>query len=167
MAIRLHGVRTVVNDMKGVGIMATTAIAPLQTPWDCRWSRPGRRFTGIPDALQPERVWVCVRDGHRRNLREDQCVTCAHWERDSASIAHAAETKLPAAASPTIKDVARLALRLVMLATAVLIFGTGVAILTRPLAIPFAIGLWICGAIVAVSAIFGRFDAAEKFVEQE
>ena len=41
--------------------MAKTAVATLQTIWDCRFSRPGFRLSGVKDELQPESVWVCVR----------------------------------------------------------------------------------------------------------
>jgi hypothetical protein len=51
------------------------ATATLQTIWDCRWSRPGYRVLGVPDHLQPEKLWVCIRRGetewrHRRGMRE-------------------------------------------------------------------------------------------------
>ena len=58
------------------------ATATLQTIWDCRWSRPGHRLSGVEDALQPESAWVCVHDGNRRDRcdrdqepgRHDRCV---------------------------------------------------------------------------------------------
>ena len=59
--------------------MAGTAIATLQTIWDCRWSRPSYRLIGIPDQVQPEKLWVCVRTG-RRSVTEEECETCPHWE---------------------------------------------------------------------------------------
>jgi hypothetical protein len=63
--------------------MATTAIATLQTAWDCKWSRTGYRLSGVADSAQPESVWVCVRADHRRNLVESDCETCPQWERDA------------------------------------------------------------------------------------
>jgi len=60
--------------------MARTAIATLQTIWDCRWSRPGYRIAGIEDHLQPENLWVCVRQGERRGVTEEECKACVHWE---------------------------------------------------------------------------------------
>ena len=60
--------------------MARTAIAVLQPVWDCRWSQPGHRLSGVVDALQPESVWVCVRDGNRRNVSEDECQACPSWQ---------------------------------------------------------------------------------------
>ena len=59
--------------------MATTAIATLQTIWDCKWSRPGYRLFGVEDQLQPEKVWVCVR-AERRGVTEEECATCPYWE---------------------------------------------------------------------------------------
>ena len=52
----------------------------LRTIWDCRWSRPGYRVTGVPDHLQPESLWVCVRRGERCNVTEEECEHCPHWE---------------------------------------------------------------------------------------
>jgi hypothetical protein len=63
--------------------MATTAIATLQTIWDCKWSRPGYRLFGVEDQLQPEQLWVCVRT-ERRSVTADECATCPYWEADPA-----------------------------------------------------------------------------------
>jgi hypothetical protein len=51
-----------------------------RTVWDCRWSRPGYRHWGAPDRLQPEMLWVCVRQGQRRGVTEEECAKCPHWE---------------------------------------------------------------------------------------
>jgi hypothetical protein len=59
---------------------STVLAAPLQTIWDCRWSRPGYRVFGVQDHLQPERVWVCVRRGERRGVCEEECEHCPYWE---------------------------------------------------------------------------------------
>ena len=60
--------------------MQNISVATLQTVWDCRWSRPGYRLTGVDDAHQPESVWVCVRTGTRRGVTNEECETCVHWE---------------------------------------------------------------------------------------
>ena len=60
--------------------MAHTAVATMQTVWDCRWSRPGHHLTGIAEHHQPETRWVCVREGRRRSLAIDECESCPHWE---------------------------------------------------------------------------------------
>ncbi|HLG57609.1 MAG TPA: hypothetical protein VI485_19860 [Vicinamibacterales bacterium] len=62
--------------------MAKTAVATLQTAWDCRWSRPGFRLSGVKESLQPESVWVCIRTGERHNVTEAKCESCPHWELD-------------------------------------------------------------------------------------
>jgi hypothetical protein len=59
--------------------MSKTAVATLQTIWDCRWSRPGYRLIGVPDRLQPEKLWVCVRT-ERRDVTEEECENCPFWE---------------------------------------------------------------------------------------
>jgi hypothetical protein len=64
--------------------MATTSVADVQTAWDCRWSRPGYRVPGVPDQLQPETFWVCMRTGDRRCISSEECEECPHWEPDPA-----------------------------------------------------------------------------------
>ena len=60
--------------------MAKTAVATLQTIWDCRWSRPGFRLSGVKESLQPESLWVCVRTTPRRCVSEAECKECPFWE---------------------------------------------------------------------------------------
>jgi len=62
--------------------MAKITTATQQTPWDCKWSRPGFRLAGIDDARQPESQWVCVRTGERRRLCEHTCDHCPYWQQD-------------------------------------------------------------------------------------
>jgi hypothetical protein len=52
----------------------------LQTVWGCRWSRHGYRVPDVPDQLQPERLWVCIRVGERRGVTDAECEHCPHWE---------------------------------------------------------------------------------------
>jgi hypothetical protein len=61
--------------------MAKTAVATLQTIWDCRFSRPGFRLSNVKEELQPESVWVCVRT-NRRSVTPAECECCPHWEYD-------------------------------------------------------------------------------------
>ena len=60
--------------------MAKTSVATLQTIWDCRWSRPGFRLSGVTERLQPESMWVCVRTGCRERVNDATCEACPHWE---------------------------------------------------------------------------------------
>ena len=62
--------------------MTKTAVATLQTIWDCRWSRPGFRLSGVKEELQPETRWVCVRAAQRRSVTDAECESCPHWEYD-------------------------------------------------------------------------------------
>ena len=64
--------------------MTRTATATLQTIWDCRFSRPGYRLTGVVDRHQPESLWVCVREGGRRPVTEEECEHCPNWQADDA-----------------------------------------------------------------------------------
>lgn len=59
--------------------MATTAIATLQTIWDCKWSRLAYKPEG--DQPPPESLWICVRPGRvKSSVTAEECVTCPHWE---------------------------------------------------------------------------------------
>jgi hypothetical protein len=61
--------------------MNRAPVATLQTIWDCRWSRPGHRFTGLAGDEQPEAIWVCVRKpGERRAVTDEECASCEFWE---------------------------------------------------------------------------------------
>jgi len=64
--------------------MTRTAVATLQTIWDCRWSRTGYRIAGVEDQHQPEPTWVCVRNGRRETVTERHCETCERWEQNTA-----------------------------------------------------------------------------------
>ena len=60
--------------------MKSISVATLQTVWDCKWSRPGYRLSGVAEAHQPESLWVCIRTGRRRPVTEEECETCPNWE---------------------------------------------------------------------------------------
>ena len=62
-----------------------TCVATFQTVWDCRWSRPGHRVVGVDESQQPESRWVCIYNGQRRPVRDEECETCDHWQRTDAS----------------------------------------------------------------------------------
>ena len=64
--------------------MAHTAVAALQAPWDCKWTRLAYRQSGIPEYQPPDpRLWVCVREpAAPRPVAEQDCDGCPHWEMD-------------------------------------------------------------------------------------
>jgi hypothetical protein len=101
---------------------------------------------------------VCVHDGVRREIDAAECRTCPRWELSpsaaaSASFAtDAAVTRRPM--SPT--QALRVSVRALMLLSAVVLFVSGFVILTRPLAIPFKIALWIGAAALTGFAVFTR-----------
>ena len=137
--------------------MATTAIATLQPVWDCRWSRPGHRLSGVEDALQPESAWVCVHDGDRRNVTEDECQTCPHWQLDAGGGAALIDSGSIAATAryPSI-DVRGASLRTLLAVIALTFFALGFTILTSLLAIPVTVTLWMGGAAFAALAVWWR-----------
>jgi hypothetical protein len=145
--------------------MATTAIATMQAVWDCRWSRLGQRLTGVPEALQPESTWVCVREGERRNVCEEECLTCPYWEMEPAESTGGVALQIPIAVASVraAAEAARpvpapfpWAVRFVLAAIVITFVATGVVILDSPLAIPFTVALWLSAAAAAGVAVFGR-----------
>ncbi|HEX5110207.1 MAG TPA: hypothetical protein VFV95_17270 [Vicinamibacterales bacterium] len=137
--------------------MARTAIATLQPVWDCRWSRPGHRLSGVSDALQPESAWLCVRDGNRRNASEDECQTCPHWELDAgggAALIDAGAIAATVRHQPV--DVIGASVRTLLAVIALTFFALGFSILTSLLAIPVTVTLWTSGAAFAALAVWWR-----------
>ena len=65
--------------------MNRTATMTKQTIWDCRFSSPGHRLTGVSDAMQPEPIWVCGRTGVRRSVTDEECEECPHWEKEEVT----------------------------------------------------------------------------------
>jgi hypothetical protein len=54
------------------------------------------------------------------------------------------------------------ALRVLMLVMAAVAIFTGLALLTRPLAVPFVIGIWISAAAMAFLGIWGYLPPSEE-----
>ena len=145
------------------------ATATLQTVWDCHWSRPGHHITGVSDALQPETTWVCTRDGDRRAVCGDECAGCSRWEPVAAGMAIQLSNlrgaifsdrvieEVEEVPAPTAIEVARAALRAVLVVTALGFVSIGVTVLTDPLSVPMTVGLWLCGAALLGVAVFGEF----------
>jgi hypothetical protein len=153
--------------------MSSTAIATLQTAWDCRWSRPGHRVTGIEDRLQPETLWVCVRDGDRRCISTEECEECPHWEADAAltvrvpvniHFSDALSVAAPAAEEwplpMTAGEFQAIGVRTVMVLIALGIIAVGFTFLTSPLAVPLTIAMWLGAGAIAGLAVFGRFPTS-------
>ena len=152
--------------------MATAAT--LQTAWNCRWSHPGHRITGLAEAVQPESLWVCARDGARRSVGDEECARCARWEplatataalavfAPSHSVLTVEHASVPVAPHLTADDVAQEGFRAVLVLIALAFFALGFAILTSPLAVPVTIGLWLIAAIPLGFAAFGRFSAGRN-----
>ena len=139
--------------------MARIAIATLQPVFDCRWSR---HEPHAPAATSPETSWVCVREGAPRILHADECATCPHWEL-ATSPAYLAD----AALSGTLPDARTTAARLItagtwllVLISAVTLLAVGLSILSSPLMIPIAVGLWLSAAAVLGFAFSGGLPGA-------
>jgi hypothetical protein len=49
------------------------AAATLHTPWDCRWSRFGKRTAG-------ETFWMCTFPALRIPIGPSDCETCPYWD---------------------------------------------------------------------------------------
>jgi type IV secretory pathway TrbD component len=144
------------------------ATATFQNAWNCRWSRQGHRLTGLSDAVQPESVWVCAREGERRSVCDAECAHCSRWEPFAIAVAPVvvfplshpvfAETPRVHVRAPfTSDEVARGELRAVLVLIAIVFAAIGFAVLTSPAAIPFTVALWLCAATSLGFAAFGRF----------
>jgi hypothetical protein len=143
------------------------ATATFQNVWNCRWSRPGHRITGLSDAVQPESVWVCAREGERRSVSDHECARCSRWEPSAIAVAPVAvfalsHSMLAEAPRITIRaftndELARSALRAVLVLIAIVFAATGFAVLTGLPAIPLTVALWLCAATALGFAAFGRF----------
>lgn len=143
------------------------ATAPVQTVWDCRWSRAGHQITGLADALQPEPTWVCVRDGDRRAVCDRECASCSRWEAVTASAAIPMGTARGAIltdrpvetlAGPTPAELAQVMVRIELVCLALAFLGVGVTVLTTPASAAFTVALWLCAATFLGLAVFGHFQ---------
>ena len=61
--------------------MFHTTTAPLHKAWNCQWCRPGDRYLEVPEHLQREGRWICVRTRERRRqgVTDTECAECPHW----------------------------------------------------------------------------------------
>jgi hypothetical protein len=136
--------------------MSEIATATLQTPWDCKWSRFGRIRSTNP-AKPAEGLWVCIYNNTPRlPVTASDCETCPHWEYQDP-IACAAAV---AACSPACRHEERLetGTRVAALVLATVLAATGGAVLTRPLAIPLTISLWMGALGSFLLGIWGTFN---------
>ena len=148
--------------------MSTIATAALRTPWDCKWSRFGRMHNARPDA-PIEGLWMCVyHNGIRRPIQASVCETCPHWEyepplermRRQSSPKVSVESQAAAACPGVNQGEKRLeiATRVAAFVLAVVLAGLGFVVLTRPLAIPLTISLWMGALASFVLGVWGRFN---------
>ena len=152
--------------------MSSTAIATLQTTWDCRWSRPGHRVTGVADDLQPETPWVCVRNGARECINTEECEECPHWEADPVhtvrvpvdihfSLAGRAADAEAAWVRPlTAGELQAVGFRSVLVLIAIGVVAVGFTLLTSPLAVPLTIAMWLGAAAIIGLVVFGQFPTS-------
>jgi hypothetical protein len=142
------------------------ATANVQTVWNCRWSRAGHQITGLSDALQPEPIWVCVRDGDRRAVCDDECARCSRWEPLAAAAAIPmrgaqgailADRIVETLPMPTPAELAQAMLRVVLVLAAVIFIAIGVTVLATPASVVFTVTMWLCAAMFLGLAVFGRF----------
>ena len=144
------------------------ATANVQTVWNCQWSRAGHQITGLSDALQPEPTWVCVREGDRRAVCNDECARCSRWEPLAAVAAaipmgHAqgailADRVVETLPMPTPAELAQAMLRVLLVVVAVVFIAIGVTQLTTPASVVFTVTMWLCAAVFLGLAVFGRFQ---------
>ncbi len=160
--------------------MNSTVVMTLQTVWDCKWSQPGHRLTGVVESLQPESLWVCVRDGNRRAINEAECEMCPHWQGHETAAAGAISVpvRFTAAASPSrLFAIAahipgpslrlEAALRTMLVLTAIVFAYAGFALLTQPLAVLVAWSCWGTAVATFAYGTWGRFPRADSMSTYE
>jgi hypothetical protein len=147
--------------------MSRTAIATLQTPWDCKWSRFGRIHASR--STPAEGLWVCLYpDGTRRSINPAQCEACSHFEYESpfsvpserrVTTTPVRECTVSACPHPShIEKRLDFGIRVVALALAAVFAAIGFVVLTRPLAIPLTISLWVGALTCFLLGIWGNFN---------
>lgn len=134
--------------------MAATALTRYQSAATCRWSREGLRFAHTRTG-RPESDWICARDGDRRPIASGECEVCPGWEPFAAAVA---DSRL-ARPDGGIDSLLRGLTRLVVIGVALAFVAIGIAILTRPLMIPFAIASFLCAASAVGWVAFGHLPS--------
>lgn len=140
--------------------MAKTAVIALQAVWDCQWARLAYPINRDVDQ------WVCVRDEGRRPTTAHECETCPHWEMGDAAAQAEASTAPGSveALAPGANRRAATALRAVLAINAALLFAWGFTLLTRPLLIPMAVGMWLGAAALVGRAATWSPDTVQRSV---
>ena len=145
--------------------MSTVAVASLQTAWDCKWSRPGYRLSGVEERLQPESLWVCARTAARVPIKESDCETCPYWEQCEGSHANVGfAPRLAAEAAPakggawSATAIQIATLRTLLLVTAAAFAYSGFALLTSALVIPLTIAIWACAVAMFGLGVWGQYS---------
>lgn len=123
--------------------MATTAPAPLQFVWECKWSRVQSPLTTDADR------WLCAHEGAPCAVDEEKCRTCPHWEYGYGPAADDHLT-MPKLSVPGRRGW----LQAVILLNAVIFLVCGFVVLTSPLAIPLTVSMWLGAAGFTGFAVF-------------
>jgi hypothetical protein len=141
--------------------MVRTAIATLQTAWDCRWSRPGFQLEKTVGITRLEGTWVCTREGARQLIDPHDCETCPFWEKHEIATAPEARQSMHGVAASAIATRTAVDRLLYMAAwmliglSALLVFAVGLSILTTPLSVPLTLALWLAGAAIVGFGVSG------------
>jgi hypothetical protein len=134
----------------------TDTAAILHTPWDCRWSRFARRTTGDD---RRGGLWNCVHTGKRMPISEADCASCPFWEyqpplEGAADRANGCER---AAQNDQSARAIERGVRVSLFVLAVILAACGFIVLTRPLAFPLTIGMWMGAGASLMLGLWGNF----------
>jgi hypothetical protein len=133
--------------------MGDTANAILHTPWDCRWSRFARRAAGDQRSL-----WECVQSGSPVAITEAACASCPHFEYEQPlEGARHLEKACARAAMERSTRIVQAGIRVTLLALAIVFAACGFVVLTRPLAVPLTITMWLGAAMAFMAGVFADF----------
>ena len=65
--------------------MYRNPVVDVQTPWECRWTCMANRVPRGTRRQQAQTViWLCLRDGTRRHVTDEDCESCECWEPEDA-----------------------------------------------------------------------------------
>jgi hypothetical protein len=105
---------------------------------------------------------VCVREGTRRKVSDEECRTCPHWELTPGTRTHAHVEALNWWGDLGAERVLALSTQAVLVLTAVIFVAIGFVTLTQPMSVPFTVTTWLCAAAFAGLAAFWRPPGTTK-----
>jgi hypothetical protein len=102
-------------------------------------------------------LWECVRSGERLPIADTDCETCPNWEYEAPFEGLIDRAKTSEGAESRATRAVERGVRLSLFVIAVMLAVCGFVVLTRPMAVPLTIGLWMGAAVSLMLGIWGNF----------